>query len=253
MVQGQGNKKGRKDRKKEKQVEITYMAGSEVDERLLEAGSEEELSNIVEVLKLEGVPRGTLTARITTLRRKGKLIFVTALTERGEGSKPLAIEGIIKEMKLPTIVNGGAQIFDAGVGYGMRVLVAGVRLAQELSQMGIAQASPVIRMATEMRKAEGMSAQEAGQVAAENALAGAIQYMSTQKADIATVPNPMMGIMARAMEPALTQVFARMTGMFSKQPAQQGEQDQGEQSQPGATLPPGWTTAEKKQSEEETK
>lgn len=242
-----GNKKNKKNKGgNEGAVEPVHMPGKEVEERLLEAGSEEELKTIHKVLRLEGVPDGTITATISRLKGKGQLVFQTAITEYAPGTKPLAVESIIKGMKLPVIVNGGAEIFDAGVTYGMHALVAGVRLAQELSQMGIAQASPVIKMATEMRKAEGQSAQEAGQVAAENALAGAIQYLSEQgkKVDIATVPNPMMGIFARAMEPALTQVFARMTGMFAGQPAQVGQQ-----SQPGSQLPPGWTTVEEKSNE----
>lgn len=246
------NNNGKKERGNKKEIEPTHMPGKEVEQRLLEAGSDEELSGIRNVLKLEGVPDGTIRATISRLKKKGQLVFVTAIAERGEGTKQLTVEAIVNSMKLPVIVDGGAKIFDAGVTYGMHALIAGVRLAQELSQMGIAQASPVIRMATEMRKAEAMSAQEAGQVAAENALAGAMQYMSEQKGgkvDIATVPNPMMGIMARAMEPALTGAFAKMFTMFGGQPqGQVGAQPQSETS-----LPPGWSTSEKKPSEEPSK
>lgn len=238
--------KGQKNRRgNEKPGEPMHMSGKEVEERLLEAGSEEELRTIHKVLRAEGVPDGTITATITKLRKRGSLIFQTALTERGEGTKPLPVEAIIKELKLPKIADGDAIVFDAGVSYGMRAMVAGIRMAQELSQMGIAQASPVIRMAKELREGAGESAQEAGQRAAEDALAGAIQYMSQQKADIATVPNPMMGIMARAMEPALTQAMGRMFGAFGGQPVQQGQQ-----LQQGTALPPGWS---EKPSEEQAK
>jgi len=254
MVEKNNNEKKGSNRKS---VEPTHMPGKEVEQRLLEAGSEDELNNIHNVLKIEGVPDGTIRGTISKLKKKGQLVFTTAIAGRGEGTKPLAVEAIIQEMRLPVIVNGGASIFDAGVGYGMRALIAGVRLAQELSQMGIAQARPVISMATEMRKAEGMSAQEAGQVAAQDALAGAIGYMSEQKsgkADIATVKNPMMGIMARAMEPALTQAMGKMFGMFGGQPAPQGGQptQQSGQAQSGTGLPPGWSTSEKKVDEEPT-
>ncbi len=223
-----------------------HMSGKEVEGRLLEAGSEEEVKTIHKVLRLEGVPDGTITAIISRLKGKGQLVFQTSITEYAPGTKPLAVEAIIHEMKLPAVIlDGGREIFDAGVTYGMNALVAGVRLAQELSQMGIAQASPIIRMATEMRKAEGMSAREAGQVAAEDALAGAIQFMTPQKADIATVPNPMMGIMARAMEPALMQVFGKMTGMFGGQPAPVGS---GQVQTPASSpLPPTWVDESKKE------
>lgn len=218
----------------EKPTEGLQLSGEEIRERLLEAGSEEELSGIKRVLEMEGANPSSIRTQVLRLKKKGKLIFQTAVTPYGDG-KQLAVEAIIHDMKLPAIVvGGGREIFDAGVDYGMRALVAGVRLAQELSQMGIAQASPVIRMATEMRKAEGMSAQEAGQVAAENALAGAIQYLSQQqpKADIATVPNPMQGMLARMVE----QMFSRMFGM--------GQPQDGQQQPGGISLPPGWQMGE---------
>lgn len=237
-----------------KVIEGVHMPGKEVEERLLEAGSPEELDEIHKILRAEAVPDGTITATITKLRKKGKLIFQTALIEAEGPTKPLPVEAIIKDLKLPTIADGGREIFDAGVSYATRMIVGGVRLAQELSRMGIAQASPIIRMASEMRKAEGLSAQEAGQVAAENALAGAMQYMSQQKADIATVPNPMMGIMARAMEPALTQVMGNMFGMFGRQPQQgQAQQPQAQQPQGSTQLPAGWSDESQKGKSEQTK
>jgi len=226
----------------EKVVKGVHLSGEEVQERLLEAGSEDELIIVKKTLKLEGVPQGSIDGNISRLKKKGELIFQTAITERGaQQGKPSTVEVIVKDMKLPTIVDGSREVFDAGVNYGMKALIAGVRLAQELSQMGIAQASPVIRMATEMRKAEGVSAQEAGQRAAEDAVAGAVGYMSQvksekpEKADIATVPNPMQGILARAMEPALVKAMSGMMGMFGGQPAQTGEQPP--QASP---LPSGW-------------
>lgn len=239
----------------EQPIEPVHLTGKEIDERLLEAGSEEELDSIHKVLRIEGVPDGSIRGAISHLKKKGRLIFQTAVTEYGRETKPLAVEAIIHEMKLPAFADGGREIFDSGVSYGMKALVAGVRLAQELSQMGIAQASPVIRMATEMRKAEGMSAQEAGQRAAEDALAGAIQYMSQQKPDIATVPNPMAGIVARAMEPALTKAMGSIFGVFSGQPPQGGGQGQGGQGQgeqpPVGSLPPGWSDNSKKRQDAE--
>lgn len=245
----------RKDKKngnnKEKAIQPVRMSGKEVEKRLLEAESEEDLNTIHNVLKLEGVPDGSIRAIISRLKSKGLLIFQTAVTEYAPGTKPLAVEAIIHEMKLPTIImDGGKEIFDAGVTYGMRALVAGVRLAQELSQMGISQASPVIRMAQELRAGAGESAREAGEVAAENAVAGAIGFMSEQKpgkVDIATVQNPLMGVMARAMEPALTQALGKMFGSFvggQPQPSGQGQPS----TQPVSNLPPGWS--EKKQDEE---
>ncbi len=231
-----GNDKG-------KPEESAHMPGKEVEKRLLEAENEEDIKAIHKVLKLEGVPDGTITATITKLKKRGSLIFQTAVTETGATQvKPSPVEVILRDMKLPVIADGDSRVFDAGVSYGMRALIAGIRMAQELSQMGISQASPVIRMAQELRAGAGQSAREAGEVAAETALAGAIGIMSekrSEKVDIATVPNPMAGIMARAMEPALTKALGGMMGMFGGQPAQGSGQSQTDQSS-ASSLPSGW-------------
>lgn len=241
-----GNDKG----PKKEPIKGAGLSGDEIKERLLEADSDEQLTIIKKTLRMEGVPQGSIDSSVSRLKNKGELIFQTAVTQPGEGNKPQAVETIIHGMKLPAIVlDGGKEIFDAGVTYGMKALVAGVRLAQELSQMGISQASPVIRMAQELRAGAGESAREAGQVAAENALAGAIEYLAQQKpgkVDIATVQNPMMGIFARALEPAMTQALGKLFagfGMGGGQPAPTGAQVQPPATSP---LPSGWTDESKK-------
>jgi len=232
------------------------MNGDEIKERLLEADSDAQLAIIKKTLRMEGVPQGSIDSFVSRLKKDGKLIFTTAVTQYGDGVKPLAVETIIRDMKLPRtiLVNGGKEIFDAGVTYGMKALVAGVRLAQELSQMGISQASPVIRMAQELRAGAGESAREAGQVAAENALAGAMEYLAQQKpgkVDIATVRDPMAGIFARALEPAMTQALGKAFSAFGLggQPiqSQTGEQVQ----QKGINLPLGWSMGKKESDKEE--
>ena len=235
------------------------MSGDEIKERLLEADSEEQLTIIKKTLSMEGVPQGSIDSCVQRLKTKGELIFQTAVTRYGDGTKPQAVETIIRGMKLPELVlDGGKEIFDSGVRYGMSALVAGVRLAQELSQMGISQASPVIRMAQELRAGAGESAREAGQVAAENAIAGAMEYLASQqkpqgKVDIATVRDPMMGILARAMEPALTQAMNKMFSAFGGQTAQPGTQTTqiAEQPNQGLNLPSGWSMGKKPDKEKE--
>lgn len=242
---------------KGKAIVPVHITGKEVEERLLQAGSEEELDIIRKVLKLEGVPDGTIRGTISRLKSKQKLVFTTAVTEYGEGTKPLAVETIIRDMKLPVILeNGGAKIFDSGVAYGMKALIAGIRMAQELSQMGIAQARPLISMAQELRAGAGESAREAGQVAAENALAGAIEYLAQQKpgkVDIATVRDPMMGVFARALEPAMTQALGKLFGAFGMgggQPTQTGAPAQTEQPKQELNLPSGWSIGKAEKEEE---
>lgn len=134
-------------------------------------------------------------------------------TERTGASimKAQPIEALIRETRLPEIVNGKSEVFDAGVEYGMRSILIGVRVAQELSKMGIDQASPIIKMAQEMRQTEGQVAKETG-IAMGSEIAGRMfdfmEQRLPQKSDIAMAPDPMKGLMARTMET----MFNRLTG-----------------------------------------
>jgi len=140
-------------------------------------------------------------------------------TERTGASimKAQPIEALIRETRLPEIVNGKAEVFDAGVEYGMRSILIGVRVAQELSKMGIDQASPIIKMAQEMRQTEGQVAKETG-IAMGAEMAGRmfdfLEQRLPQKADIAMAPDPMRGLMARNMET----MFNRLLGMVGGGP-----------------------------------
>lgn len=228
-----------------------HVSGKEVEARLLEAGSEEELETIRRTLILEGIPEGTVKGRVSGLRAKGGLIFSAAVSET-VGTKPLPIEGILRGMKLPQIGDGKTEVFNAGVEYGMKSVIAGVRLAQELSQMGVAQASPLIRMSQEMRAASEKSAEEAGRAAAEEMFGDVAGWLNANQpkagvADIATVANPMTGIFARALEPVMTQMLGKAFGAFGKQRGQIAQTDS--QTQPEAGLPPGWTIAKKDKKE----
>ena len=212
------------------QAPSTVYSGPEIRERLLEAVTEDHLKEIAKALEMEGVNPNTIRAQISKLRSKGHLIFQTAVTETE--TKPRPVEGIIQTAKLPTIVDGQGEIFNAGVEYGMKMIVAGVRLAQELSTMGVAQASPVIRMAKEMREAEAVSSEKLAETAAEEVMGRALAYIDERvkpsKVDIAATPNPMQGIMARIAERVVDQVF-NIAG---------GQKGGGRGAE--VSLPPGW-------------
>ena len=126
------------------------------------------------------------------------------------------------------MVDGTRQVFDSGVAYGMTSIYIGVRIAQELSKMGIDQATPIIKMAQEMRQTEGQVAKETGMAMGETIAGKLFDFMENrlpQKADIATVPQPFQGMFARAMENVINNLVNRTMGM---QPGQ-------------VSLPPGWT------------
>jgi hypothetical protein len=124
--------------------------------------------------------------------------------------KPQPIENLIKNLNLPEVANGTREVFDAGVEYGMKSILIGVRIAQELSKMGIEQASPIIKMAQEMRLAEGQAAQVAAQEAARETASQVVAYFDQKKPDIASTPSPMEGVFARVLEGTLGSLMNKM-------------------------------------------
>ena len=198
--------------------------------RLLEAGSEEELERICTDLEADpDIPASSVRAERSKLKKKGAFQFKPVTTKALVSGKPLPIEELIKQLNLPLVVDGTRQVFDSGVAYGMTSIYIGVRIAQELSKMGIDQATPIIKMAQEMRQTEGQVAKETGLVMGETIAGKLFDYMESkqpQKADIATVPHPFEGVFARAFEGALSQFTNRLMGVPPGQ---------------GSNLPPGWT------------
>jgi len=184
-----------------------------IRKRLLEATSEEELNEICTELKAEpDVAAGSVDAEKSKLKKRGAFQFKPQTSKALSVSKPLPVEALIEELVLPPMVDGTRHIFDSGVDYGMKSILIGVRVAQELSKMGIDQAGPIIRMAQEMRQTEGQVAKETGMVMGETIASKMFDYIEQrlpQKADIATVQDPMKGLMARTMETMMNQ----LTGM----------------------------------------
>jgi len=198
--------------------------------RLLEATSEDDLKRIRQELKEQGEKAGSIDACVSELRKQGLLKFSQlALSEIGKGSLDELVRGLI----VPEVVDGRREAFNAGVEWATRSILTGIRLSQELSSLGIAQAGPLIQMAKQMHPDAGEIAKEAG-VAMGGEIAGKLfDYFETklpQKADIATVPKPFEGILARTLETALTQFTDRLMGIPPGQ---------------GSNLPQGWTDKRK--------
>ena len=170
--------------------------------------------------------------------------------------KQSPLEQLVQELKLPVMVDGQAEIFDSGVEYGVRSVLVGVRVAQELSAMGVQQAVPIIKMAQEMRESEGQAAKI---IAAE--LAGAtLEGNRDLKAALLQLgnqiqtsgPNPMASMMTGVMQPVLGQVMQQVMGSFMGQgmpgmsppagqdqqpPAGQVQQTPAGQEQPSSAQP----------------
>jgi len=137
-------------------------------------------------------------------------------------ARPGTLDIAIDKLRVPLVpeeYNGTAQIFwegfNKGVNYGATTILVGIRSAQELSSLGIAQATPIIKMAQEMRQAEGQAAQEmAAQLAQSNMqsshqILGAINNLAASQPN---APNPMAQIFAETMKPLLQQVLQSVMG-----------------------------------------
>ena len=156
-------------------------------------------------------------------------------------ARPGSLDTAIDKLHVPEVpieFNGASQIywagFNKGVSYGVDTILAGIRAAQELSSLGIAQATPIIKMAQEMRQAEGQAAQEiAGQLAQVNVetnqqvLSAINALAAAQGKGQPAETNPMAEMMAESMKPHLQQVMSQaLSGMFQGTPQQAAGQQQ---------------------------
>lgn len=143
-------------------------------------------------------------------------------------AKGSPIEALIDHYaKLPNLEDGRGDIFENGMKFGLSVAVLGIRMAQELSGIGVQQAKPLLDMAKSMREGEAMAAKNSASEAATEAagmvyqqIAPVLSMLSKQSHET-NVPagDPMKAMMVRTMEPI-------MQGLMSK-------------VLPGLALPPG--------------
>ncbi|GAJ11210.1 unnamed protein product, partial [marine sediment metagenome] len=149
------------------------------------------------------------------------------------------LELLVKDLELPALVDGEAKVFDAGVQYGVKTVLVGVRVAQELSAMGVQQASPVISMAKEMRESEGQAAKIIAGELAEATLESNKQIMAAigQQA-VAQSSNPMLTMMTQAMQPMLTQTMGNVMKAFTPKPGQLPGSPAPQPNQPGTQPAP---------------
>lgn len=143
------------------------------------------------------------------------------------GSPP---EAIVDAIKLPDFVNGELGGFEKGIKFGASMIILGVRVAQELSAIGIQQAKPLIDMSKSMREGEALAAKSAAGEAAMEA-AGLVQRdLMPFLANIGKTPagvDPMRAMMVRVMEPMMTSMMGKVLPGMAVGPESQ--------------LPEGWT------------
>lgn len=160
-------------------------------------------------------------------------------------TRPQPLDAVIQDLVLPAVpaeYNGSYHIyvegFNAGVMHGAKSILAGIRAAQELSSIGIQQATPVIKMAQEMRQAEGQAAQLVAAQLSQATMQGNQQIIEAihglaASPEQPTQANPMMQMMSQAMQPLFFQVMQQMAATMPKVPQRGTPQ--------GGSQPPGDT------------
>jgi hypothetical protein len=170
-----------------------------ITRRLLEAKDGEELKAIVAELEQEGIDPKSIANRKSEL--KDKLFKERSLVKGGEVAARglMSPEALVELMPKPDGVNGA---FISGMKYEAMNMIRGIRMAQELSKMGISQADPIIKMAQEMRKAEGQAAE-----AMASEVAGVVSQGNARVSNSIEQLRQMMG--AQSQDP-----FTRMISMM---------------------------------------
>ena len=215
--------------------EFPKTKGKLIEEGLLGGVSEEELV-------AQGFNAGSVRIIAFDLEKAGKRKRPVKAKEpkelktRGEprmqvfakGSPP---EVLVQAIGIPGQVDPG---FESGMKFGMSTLIAGVRIAQELSNIGVQQARPLIEMAKDMRSGEAMAAKTAALEAAADA-AGQVQQniapfltgMDARMAGLEKIPrgeNPLRDMMARMMEPVMQGMMSKMMPGMMGGPGMPGPQ-----------------------------
>lgn len=144
-------------------------------------------------------------------------------------------ESILDGMNMPDGVDGLDQ-FAMGMKYGAKMVMVGVRIAQELSTIGVQQARPLIELAREQRAGEEAAAErasieaanEAADRAANRVMGEVAPYLAKIKelSDKPRSDDPMKQIMAETMGPIMKRLISGLL------PGMAGEE---------SDAPSGWT------------
>ncbi|MBA7477659.1 hypothetical protein ES707_13073 [subsurface metagenome] len=219
--------------REENESESSYMKRS-----FKEVVDEEGLDRVEDQLKEEGYKVENIRPRKS--ERRQELKKQQKFTPVKGTSSALPAEAIVENLPWPVDVNGHVDgAFVAGMRYEALNVIRGIRLAQELTKMGIDQATPVIRMAQEMRAAEGKAADEAAMKAAAGVGAQIMPEVAALRTLIGSQgENPMASMMMTLMMPSMQQAAQKLAGLFgATQPGATGQPQPGGE-QPGAWSPP---------------
>lgn len=152
---------------------------------------------------------------------EGNGVGVSLTTTPPGALKVASPEALVDSLEIPT--DGQLVPLADGIKVGMSLVVLGVRVAQELSYVGVQQARPLVAMAREMRAGEETAARMASKETAfemanrmQDFLTPALNELGEMVAQqggkpaVDTGPNPMQGMMTRIMEPVLSNLIGSM-------------------------------------------
>lgn len=196
-------------------IKWALLRGKMEDELVSEGSNPRSVDICAQELEKAGLrkrlPKGRPGTELTPTGKQGIQIFA-------KGSPP---EALIESMAFP-LVDGETKGFEHGMKFGASIVVLGVRIAQELSGIGIQQARPLVEMARDMRSGEAAAAKNAAAEAAMLAAAQIQQNLAPLLAGLgrAQETDPMKSMMVRTMEPLFKNMLSRiMPGMASGDPA----------------------------------
>jgi hypothetical protein len=237
-------------------IQKTESTGALIERRLLEGTTREELV-------AEGYNANSVRTIYSTLKSKGELkpsAPASGKKKKGEhaisanipipvfakGSPP---EAIISAMRMPDVSNGQGFSFEQGMKFGLSVAVLGIRMAQELSAVGVQQAKPLIDMAKEMRTGEEAAAKNAAGEAANEAAGMVYEKMmpmiaSLQKGGGGASSDPMRDMMVRQIEPLFGNIMQSVMGGMLTGGSKPPQITAGSMPSPPAAPSTGWIHTE---------
>jgi len=191
-----------------KQVRTRLLEGATREELLAEGFNKSTISTVASEVKKETGSRKPI-GRAPQTTPKGMPIFA-------KGSPP---EAIIESIEIPEVANGGGFAFEQGIKFGMSLVTIGIRMAQELSGIGIMQAKPLLDMAKSMREGEAIAAKNAAGEAAMEA-AGLVResmmpVLTNLQSRETAGGDPMKNMMVKTMEPIMQKVMGGMLGRLA--------------------------------------
>jgi len=194
----------------------------------------------------------TIASELRSRQRSNTNLGISHAPARTQSGMPIFAKGtppeaIIDSIKIPDVTDGQGVSFEQGMKFGLSVAVLGIRMAQELSGIGITQAKPILEMAKSMREGEAIASKTAaGQAAAE--AAGQVQdalmpyLMNLQNSKEASpAGNPMQSMMIKTFQPIIQQVMSRAMTSLAPGATPAGIPAPGETTPDnGSESPEGW-------------